>query len=82
MNRKLITPIPALSDCPVWWPQLIPLFQKVFPRTIEDCLLNDIRARVRFLGVPFDIIPEIVPGWPPKFAVWGPPHVNKFPDTL
>lgn len=83
MNRKLLEPIPAMSDCPVWWPQLIPVFSRIFPRTIEDALLNDCRARVKYLGTPFDIIPDCVFGSPGRtFQVWGPPHVNHFPDTI
>lgn len=82
MNRSLFYPIPAMSDCPVNWPQLIPLFRRVFPRVIEDAILNDTRARVNFLGTPFDIIPENVAGFEPRFSVWGPPHVNKFPDSV
>ena len=80
MNRKLYEPIPAMSDCPVWWPQLIPVFKKIFPRAVEDAILNDIRARVNYMGTPFDIIPETTfrPG---QFSVWGPPHVNHFPDS-
>lgn len=82
MNRTITYPIAAASDCPVLWRELIPLFQRLFPRVIEDAQGNDMRARVVFCGVPFDIIPEITPGYETRFAVWGPPHLNKFPDFI
>jgi len=81
MNRTITYPIPAASDCPVCWRELVPLFSRLFPRAIEDALLNDQRARVLYIGVPFDIIPEFAPGHAPTFAVWGPPHLNQFPDS-
>jgi hypothetical protein len=82
MNRVLTAPIASMSDCPVQWRELIPLFRKIFPRTIQDCQDNDRRARVNFCGTPFDIIPEVVPGFEPAFSVWGPPHLNQFPDAI
>ena len=82
MNRTVIDPTASMSDCPVQWRELESIFSRVFPRTIQDALDNDLRARVQFLGVPFDIIPEIAPGFPPRFSVWGPPHINEFPDSF
>lgn len=82
MNRKITYPIPAASDCPVCWRQLVPVFSRTFPRIIEDAIGNDVRARVRYLENYFDIIPEFAPGFPPSFSVWGPAHLNHFPDTL
>jgi hypothetical protein len=88
MNRLLINPISSMSDCPVQWRELIPIFQQVFPRTIQDCMDNEKRARVSFHGMPFDIIPENVTGFEPRFSVWGPPHIifsaagsNQSPDA-
>jgi hypothetical protein len=81
MIRTFTAPVSAASDCPVLWRELIPLFRRIFARTIQDAIDNDIRARVHFCGTPFDIIPEIVPGFAPQFSVWGPPHVAKFPDA-
>lgn len=80
MDRSVFHPIPAMSDCPVIWRELIPLFSKIFPRTIQDAQDSDSRARVMFCGIPFDIIPENIPGYPSSFSVWGPPHINSFPD--
>jgi len=82
MNRSIFFPIPAASDCPVQWRELIPTFARLFPRAIQDAQDNDKRARVSYCGAPFDIIPECIPGFPPGFSVWGPPHVNNFPDSL
>jgi len=81
MIRRMPVPVASLSDCPVWWPQLIPMFSRVFPRTIEDAILNDTTARVNYLGTFFYIIPETMfrPG---SFSVWGPAHVNQFPDSI
>ena len=82
MNRRFAEPIPALSDCPIRWDELIPVFAKAFPRTIEDALLNNCRARVRYQEVPYDIFPVLdFHSRPITFSVWGPPHLNRFPDT-
>lgn len=81
MNRSIFHPIPAMSDCPVLWRELESIFARLYPRTIQDAQDNDRRARVLYLGIPFDIIPENVPGFPARFSVWGPPHVNIFPDS-
>lgn len=82
MNRLLTVSNAPMSECPVQWRELVPLFKCLFPCTIDDVQTNDIRARVIFCGTPFDIIPECIPGWNPSFSVWGPAHVNKFPDTI
>ena len=86
MNRIIISAEDsrtyAMSDCPVLWRELAPLFKRIFPRTIQDAMNNQTRARVNFCGTPFDIIPEITPGFETVFSVWGPPHVNAFPDSV
>ncbi len=86
MNRIIISAEDsrtyAMSDCPVLWRELVPLFMRIFPRTIQDAIDNETRARVNFCGTPFDIIPESCPGYETQIAVWGPPHVNVFPDSV
>lgn len=82
MNRTITYPIPAVSDCPVCWRELIPVFTRIFPMAIESAIATDERARVNYMGTAFDIIPEFNPGHAPAFTVWGPPHLNQFPDTI
>lgn len=81
MNKRIFSPIPAVSDAYVWWPELVPVFAKTFPRIIQDATDNDKRCRVLYLGAVFEIVPEPCPGYETRFMVWGPPHLNQFPDT-
>lgn len=71
--------IQGLSNRYVPWPELVPLFRRVFPRSVQDCEDNAKRGTVNFCGTLFDIIPR-TPG--PGICVFGPPHINPFPDTV
>lgn len=80
MIRRFAEPIKALSDCPIRWDELIPVFQAAFPRTIEDALLNNCRVRVRYQDTHYDIFPVLdFNSRPIAFTVYGPAHVNRFP---
>lgn len=82
MNRRFLEPIAFLSDCPVKWDELIPVFRRTFPRTIEDALLNNCRVRVRYQETHYDIFPVLdFMSRPVSFCIYGPAHVNRFPHV-
>jgi len=63
----------------VRWRELHDEFKRLFPRTIEDVLANEISATVIYCGIKFEIRPH-ASRLVFDFEVWGEPAVNQFPN--
>jgi hypothetical protein len=88
MLFKHFNPAIAFNPIPrdyLRWSNLLPVFAKTYPITVSNATLNEEIAPVRYMDHLFFIFPnrsgDCFGGKHYPFSVFGPPHVNQFPDT-